>query len=991
MNRKILLLIFALFYSGLFAQNIPLQYKEAMDAYSRNDFTLAVKLFDSFGKYYTIDDEFSSTAYYYLGLSLIKLEKIDASISAFEFFVNKYTWSNFRDDALYALGKFYFEKADYSNCRERLIVILNDYPESEFVGPANYFIGESFSAEENYDNAVQYLTKCYSIKTNNKYIDFSLYSLGYVNEKLSKYKNAVAYYDTLLTYFKSSSLAPEAQVRIGICYFKLKDYDNAVLELSDPSIDELPQKQYDEAKFILANSFYRLKEYNDAQTTFNKLIEKNPSTYFLRESKYGLAWCSFQQQKYENAYGIFDNLSKSGNDSIAINSFFWSAECKRYYGKESEANLIYEEFLRRYPNSSLIPRVQLQLGIINFDEQKQYAEQNLNAALSSNDIYVKVKALTILGELKLNQKYFNVAKNCFLEALELSDVNPDLYLRDLLGSGVSSYYLKDYTETIATLNKLHLKNSQFESDKVNFYLAESYFSKNDFVNANKYYSKIDETNKELLPQLLLGRGYTYFNLKDYNNASFCFLDFSRNYKNNPNFNNVRLRLADSYYGMKKYAEAGRVYKEIFLSDDAKLNNDYAHYQYAQALYKSGNDQEAIQEFLNLQVQFPNSKYLAESQYVIGWIYFQKGNFDAAISNYQILYDKYPQSPLVPMTYNSIGNSYFNISRYDSAIVYYNKVLSDFPNSNYVFDAIMGIKDSYIAADKPDQAVSLIDTYIAGNPKTSFADQLYFKKAEIYYSLGNYEKAKQTFKDFVYGYSNSTLVPDAYYWIGKSAANLKQNEEALTNFSKAANFKISSEIGISAVLEIGKIYSENKNYDAAIGVYEKAINELPPESPKVGEIMYNRALAYIAKGDVSKAYEDFNYIIQYQDGTIFAANSKYEIGLIELARKNYETCDMIFRELSENRNDDLGAKAQYFYGESLFDQNKIDDAISSLVRVRFNFSAYDEWLTKSYLKLGECFEKKEDLQKAKELYRTVLTRHQGDEYGKQAKKKLQALE
>ena len=991
MNRKIFLFIFAFACSCLIAQNIPRQYKEAMDAYNRNDFISAVKLFDGFGKFYTIDDEFSATAHYYLGLSLLKLEKVDASISAFEFFVNKYNWSSFRDDALYTLGTLYFEQANYSNCRARLLVILNDYSKTEFIGPANYFIGESYSAEENYDNSIKYLTNCYGIKTDNKYVDFSLYSLGYVNEKLLKYKDAVAYYDTLLTYFKSSSLAPEAQVRIGICYFKLKDYDNSVLELSDPSIEELPQKQYEEAKFILANSFYRLKEYNDAESTFKKIIEKNPGTSLLRESKYGLGWCYFQQQKYEDAFSIFDTLAKSIGDSITINSFFWSAESKRYDGKESEANLIYEEFLKKYPNSPLVPRVQLQIGIINFDEQKQYAEQNLNAALNSKDTYVKAKALTILGELKLNQKYFNVAKNCFVEALGLSDTFPDLYLRDLLGSGISSYYLDDYSEAITNLSKLQLKNLQFESDKVSFYLAESYFSKKDFANAIKFYSKVDETNKELRSQVLLGKGYTYFNLKDYNNASYCFLDFSRNYKNNTNFNSARLRLADSYYGMKKYSEAGRVYKEIFLSDDSNLNNDYAHYQYAQALFKSGNVEEAIQEFSNLQVQFPNSKYLAESQYVIGWIYFQKGNFNSSIANYKILCERYPQSPLIPITYNSIGNSYFNITKYDSAVVNYNKVLSDFPASGYVLDAIIGIKDSYIAKGKPDQAISLIDTYIAGNPKTNFADQLYFKKAEIYYSLGNYEKAKQTFKDFVYGYSNSALVPDAYYWIGKSAANLKQNDEALANFNKVANIKINSEVGISAVLEIGRIYSDTKNYNAAIGIYEKAVNNLPPESPKVGEIMYNKAMAYIAKGDITKAYEDFNYIIQYHDGTIFAANAKFEIALIELARKNYETCDMIFRELSENRNDDLGAKAQYYYGHSLLEQNKIEDAISALVRVRFNFSAYDEWLTKSYLKLGECYEKKEDIQKAKELYRTVLTRHQGDEYGKQAKKKLQELE
>ena len=209
------------------------------------------------------------------------------------------------------------------------------------------------------------------------------------------------------------------------------------------------------------------------------------------------------------------------------------------------------------------------------------------------------------------------------------------------------------------------------------------------------------------------------------------------------------------------------------------------------------------------------------------------------------------------------------------------------------------------------------------------------------------------------------------------------------FGKVISSDINSDAGISAVLETGKIQSGMKNYDAA-KVYEKAIDKLPPDSPKIGELAYNEAMAYVSKGDIAKAYEEFNFIIQYHSGTIFEANSKFQIGLIELARKNYETCDLVFRELSENRNDDIGAEAQYYLGESLFEQNKIDDAITALVRVRFAFSAYDEWLTKSYLKLGGCYVKKGDIQKAKELYRTVAKGHRGDDYGKEAESKLQKL-
>ena len=531
-------------------------------------------------------------------------------------------------------------------------------------------------------------------------------------------------------------MAPEAEIRIGICYFKLKEYDSAVLELSDPLIDDLPLRQYTEAKFILAHSFYRLREYTNAEKTFRKIIEKNPSSVLYREVQYDLGWTLFQQQKHEDAFMVFDQLAKSGKDTIAVNSSFWSAECKRYNGDEQWANSIFHEFLEKYPDNPLVSRVQLQIGITNFGQQNSFSEENLMDAINSEDRQVRAKAFTLLGELKLNQKYYKVAKENFEKALSIEDLPVEIESRAMLGLGVVLYYLDNYEEAINELNKLKLKTPLFEKDKVNFYLAESYFAKKDFANALKNYSLVDPENKELNAQLLYGKGYAYFNLKDYDNASYSFSDFVRKYKQNEEYADARLRLADCYYGLKKYSDAGKVYKEIFLSDKGKPNNDYAQYQYAQALYKSGNSDEAIHEFSNLQAQFPNSKYVAECQYVIGWIYFQKGNFDNAITNYKMLVQHYPRSLLVPITYNSIGNSYYNVSNYDSANIFYNKVLDEFPSSQYAFDALNGIKDSYIAEGNPDQAITLIDTYIAGNPASDFADQLFFRKGEIYYSLGN---------------------------------------------------------------------------------------------------------------------------------------------------------------------------------------------------------------------------------------------------------------
>ncbi len=107
-------------------------------------------------------------------------------------------------------------------------------------------------------------------------------------------------------------------------------------------------------------------------------------------------------------------------------------------------------------------------------------------------------------------------------------------------------------------------------------------------------------------------------------------------------------------------------------------------------------------------------------------------------------------------------------------------------------------------------------------------------------------------------------------------------------------------------------------------------------------------------------------------------------------KQYDDAMPYFQNLVQNRTDDIGAQAQYYLGESYLEQKDYDDAITAFVRVGTIFPAYNEWVTKSYLKLGDCYTDTKDFARAKEMYKAVLTKHKGDVYGKEAGIKLRKL-
>jgi len=966
------------------------KFDAAMSAYHTQQFAQSNRLFEEFFNEYKIVDEVFATAKYYSAESLLKLGRKDEAAIGFEYLVKTYNWSNYRDKALYNLGLIYYNSGKYDLCRSKLKLLLNDYPVSEYYGNSLYWVGESFSSENKPEQAIEFLEEAVADKRNKKFADYSIYTLANAYEKTGDYIKAVKYYDQLLTYHKNSTLATSSQIRIGICYFKLKDYQSSIVELRSPRLTNLSDDMYSESIYLLATSYYRVGEYDDAGKSYLEVIRKFPGAKYSQAAKYGLAWTYFQQKKYSEAFLQFDELSIE-SDSLGIKSLFWKGECKRYLGKNNEANAIYKEFLEKYPNDPLAEEAQYQLGVVYFNaDNTDLATRYLISANASEDSVIRGKSFAMLGEIELSKGNFTAAKNYFDIVLANKGAEKSVHCRALLGLGISLFHLNDNKTALKYLSELENKEPGFESQKLNFFLAENYFSLGEYKTALNNYNSATGADQEINSQVIYGKAYSYFNTGDYENAAYQFADYINKNPKNKRLSDARLRLADSYFGSKNYSAASKVYEELF-NADAKLSTDpYARYQYAQALYKSGKTYEAINEFKSIQEKFPTSEYAEVSLYTIGWIYFQKKEYMQSIAQYNTVISKYPNTKLEPIIYYSIGDAQFNMEKYDSAIVNYEKVLSQFPTSQYVFDAVTGIQYSYVAKGNPEKAVSFLGEFVAQNPSLSYADQLMFKKGEIYYSLRQYDKAKTEYESFTSAYPNSKLAADAYYWIGKSAQNLSQSEEAIFNFDKVFNSYKNSELASASILEMGLIYRSLKNYDDAISIYNNGINELK-KSAKIPEFQYNKGMTLLEKNNFQEAYSVFEEVVIYYPGTVFGDKSKFELALIDIAASRFAIADEYLTALSENRTDDLGAKSQFYLGQSLYDQAKYKEAITSLVRVRTVYSRYEEWLMRSYLLLGDCYVKLNDKRNAAEMYRAVVTKYIGTPIGNEAQQKLRKVQ
>ncbi|MCZ7613309.1 MAG: tetratricopeptide repeat protein [Ignavibacteriaceae bacterium] len=490
MHKIFISIITLLLGLPLFAQNLTEKFNDAMNAYNNQLYSEAYKIFDEVIKDYDVEDELYSVARFYAANSLLKMGKKDESTSGFEYIVNSIVWSKFREESLFKLGLIYYDLNRFALSRKNHLMLIYQYPNSEYLGSSMYWIGESYSAEGKLDDAIEFLTQAIEDKSANRYRDHSIYALASIYEKKHDYQNAVKYYDQLLTYHSNSSLALEAQVRIGVCYFYLKDYYNSILELNNPDIQKLPTENLSEALYLLANSHYRVEEYSDAANTYSEVIKRFPNSDIYRNSQYGLAWSLFQQSKYGEAYQVFNTLSE-GYDSIAIKSFIWKGESKRYAGQTNEALAIFQNFLVKYPDDPSTTLVENLIGLIYFDQNKfEQSTQYLTNATSSEDPLTRAKAFTMIGEIELQNKNYIKARGNFDPAVRISSEESEVHLRALLGLGVSLFHLGDYNEAVENFRQAETIDPAFEQDKINFYMAESYYSLGKYQEALSRYNNI---------------------------------------------------------------------------------------------------------------------------------------------------------------------------------------------------------------------------------------------------------------------------------------------------------------------------------------------------------------------------------------------------------------------------------------------------------------------------------------------------------------------
>jgi len=552
------------------------------------------------------------------------------------------------------------------------------------------------------------------------------------------------------------------------------------------------------------------------------------------------------------------------------------------------------------------------------------------------------------------------------------------------------YLNKEHKSSVTYFNQ-YLKLDKLKIDEKNeayYYLARNLTYLKDYNGAKKEINLIDKNSPKKIDAVYY-LGISYYENAKYEEAKKTFKYLITKPARSKD---ALLYISLSSYNNKEYVNS-TIYLEEYLKGSAEGKNiELASYMYGMNQYKLGDNDLAINKLVEVETNYPQSKYIEDVRYGLLDIYLSNEEMTKVDEYYNKLMsgDNEEKANIV------LANYYFAQKNYEISMKYYELVNnSNDPKVIYgsafsMFkvgeskDGIEGeklVKRSkegfknllktnlnseglyYMAlidfrAKKYSEVIKNLKSYDKSKMKREYKSNIYLFLGKSYFETKNYKKSRVYYIDV---YNRTRSKEDLYQLIlVNSKLNDLENtrlrfEEYKTKFSTDIEYrqKIYLIVGNTyykgenlkgakdTYKEYLKSYNDTKISENLItilvadGSYKELINYLTPR-PKTAENRYLLGVAYLGLTQYEKAVEKFEGVMTGEDAK-----------LIQKEKSNYNLVKTYFA--AKNYGDAIRSAKQYFAvnGYKKFSHEVMDlEALSN-----FRMEKYQE-AREIFGKLGE---------------------------------------
>lgn len=545
--------------------------------------------------------------------------------------------------ALYNAAFTALELGQYDDGLKHAGAFLQAYPDDRLVPDVKYVAAECLLQKKRYDEAekaYQELTSTYQQHTE---IDAWRVRFALAIYLQKRYQAVVDTLSTVVPNIKDADSLAEAQFLIGASQFFLKKYAPAAKALQASLKANQRWRQADETMLFLARTLREQDKVDEAIKTIAKMLADFPKSRHLDHAHYRYGEFSYAAKDYATAIAQYDAVLTGWPESdfatYALYGKGWAQLKNKAY---AEAAQTLTALITDHAEHKLVPDAYFARGMCRRQSGEQDgAIEDINKYLASEpDLASKCDALYERGLAEVAAKKNADAAATFAELLKADPkyANADKVYYELAWALKSTDDDSKQADAVANFAKLasDYPDSPLAAE-ANFHVGESHYEKGEYDEAAKAYSAAKEKNpsKDLGEKAVYKLGWSHFQLKQYDAALADFNGQLAGFPDGSLKADALFMKAECLYRLENYEEALPAYKAtqgVQLSSPTTSVLALLHGGQSASQLKQWD--EALALLTQIPEKYPESSYVAEAYYELGWAKQNSGKEDDATKDYE---------------------------------------------------------------------------------------------------------------------------------------------------------------------------------------------------------------------------------------------------------------------------------------------------------------------------------------------------------------------
>ena len=862
---------------------------------------------------YFLNNNFSDALKYYERAGLDNLSNAEIADAKFE---RAYCLFNLKD----------FDQA------KPLFDEIRQIPESKYYFPANYYYGFICFGDKQFNEALR---------------SFLLVATQ------EAYKSIVPYYITEIYYIQGNR--EEAL-----------HYGESVLGRGDSVYYRK------ELNLLVGQLFFEKKEYAKALPLLQTYV--NGSDKVSKEVLYELSYCYYDANRLEKAIEGFKQLS-SEKDSMGQNSMYLLGDCYLRTNDKANARNAFQYCAYNSSNKKQqqvsrfnYAKLSYELGYqdIALHEMKQYLADYPGSEYDT-------EAREILVSLLANTNNFADALLLYESFGKPTASMQQVYPRILYGRSVELINDQQLGSAGELLNKLIQLPASSITTQANFWLGEIAYRNRNYDAAIRYLNLYLQANSSALGEAnamtaKYDLGYCWLQKENYKQALSYFETVAGQVSvvSTPMEQDAWVRSADCYFMTRDFAKAGIMYDRVINS--ALPQSDYALFQKAMiAGVKSSG--EKIRILNTLTRQYPQSNLVNDVNIEIANTYIADEKFKDAIPYLNGVLNAPGAGGLKPRTYLKLGLCYYNSNQNQAALDNYLLLINNYPHSPEADEALAITKNIYMEEGRPNDYVELMRKN-GRVVSVMEADSLTYTAAELKYTANDCVAAIVGYNNYISQFPDGAFALEANYFRSECYDRNKDWTNALTGYA-FVNGRGLNRYFEKATLEAARIsYFELKDYTTSKKYFESLVSGAVNQDNLL-EAYRGLVRCYYQLKDYTQANNAAKALLTRKGiSTDDKSIALLVLGKSQQANKEFEAAIGSFRSVTAINKSAWGAEARYEIANCQFSLGNMKVAEKSAMAAIKETGSYDQWVTKSYILLGDIFMQEKDYFNAKATYESV---------------------